>query len=74
MNPNLVDLPAIAELLGVTRQRAGQLAAGPGFPAPVAELTIGRVWTRESVEEWAAESRRGPGRPRKPANNGDVTG
>lgn len=60
---DLVDVPAIAEMLGVGKRRARQLADTPGFPAPAAELAIGRVWRRRQVERWTS-TRRGPGRPR----------
>ena len=36
----------IAELLGVTKQRAHQIAQEKGFPAPLAEDARGRVWSR----------------------------
>jgi hypothetical protein len=39
----------IAELLGVTKQRAHQLAAEPGFTAPLAEDGCGRLWGRGEV-------------------------
>jgi hypothetical protein len=46
----LVD---IAELLGVTKQRAHQIAEEKGFPAPLAEDARGRVWSRHEVAAWA---------------------
>jgi predicted DNA-binding transcriptional regulator AlpA len=61
---DLIDIPGIAELLGVSVRRARQLAAGKSFPEPVAVLAIGKVWSRQAVESWAA-TRPGPGRPRK---------
>ncbi len=62
---HLVGLAEIAEMLGVSRQRAGQLSREyPDFPAPVAELASGRVWERAGVEEWALRHpQRRPGRP-----------
>ena len=48
-----MDLHAIAELIGVSKQRAQQLAAAGKLPAPTADLRIGRVWLREDVERWA---------------------
>jgi predicted DNA-binding transcriptional regulator AlpA len=50
---DLVSTPEIAELLGVSRQRVDQLSRTDDFPAPVADLAIGRVWTRDDVERWA---------------------
>jgi predicted DNA-binding transcriptional regulator AlpA len=48
----------IAELLGVTKQRAHQIAEEKGFPAPPAEDTRGRVWSRYEVQAWARRWRR----------------
>lgn len=45
-------------MLGVSRQRAGQLADGEGFPRPEAELAAGRVWRRSTVEAWARKAGR----------------
>jgi predicted DNA-binding transcriptional regulator AlpA len=49
---NLLGLHELAELLGVSRQRADQLARYQGFPKPVAELKGGRIWKRGDVEKW----------------------
>lgn len=51
----LMGLTEIAELLGVTRQRAHQLAATYGFPEPLARLAVGPIWSRKDVERWARE-------------------
>jgi predicted DNA-binding transcriptional regulator AlpA len=48
-----IRLIEIAELLGVTKQRAHQIAEEPGFPAPVAEDARGRQWSRYEVQAWA---------------------
>jgi hypothetical protein len=41
-------------MLGVTRQRVHQLTdEDPAFPEPEVTLAIGRVWSREAIEEWA---------------------
>jgi hypothetical protein len=64
MPADLIDLPGIAEMLGVSLQRAHQLAAAKTFPAPVAELAIGKVYSRGDVERWNA-TRPINGRPRK---------
>jgi prophage regulatory protein len=65
MTSHLVGLSEIAAMLGVSRQRVGQLARDyDDFPAPVAELASGRIWERTSVEAWAnAHPVRPPGRP-----------
>jgi len=50
---DLVGLTEIATMLGVSRQRVGQLADTEGFPVPVADLAAGRIWTRGDIEKWA---------------------
>jgi predicted DNA-binding transcriptional regulator AlpA len=49
----VVRLIEIAELLGVTKQRAYQIAEEKGFPAPLGEDARGRVWSRYEVQVWA---------------------
>ena len=61
MESELVGAAEIAALLGVSRQRVDQLSRHEDFPEPVAELASGRIWTRQSIEEWA----RGSGRETK---------
>ena len=57
--PELVGVAEIAELLGVSRQRVNQLViADQSFPAPVAELSAGRIWKREAIIRWARDSGR----------------
>jgi hypothetical protein len=51
-------LVEIAELLGVTKQRAHQIAAEPGFPKPVGREGQSRMWGRREVIPWAKEWRR----------------
>ena len=53
-----VRIIEIAELLGVTKQRAHQVADENGFPAPVAEDLRGRLWDRREVTAWAKVWRR----------------
>ena len=59
--PKLAGLAEIAGLAGVSRQRAGQLAAHPAFPAPVARLAMGPVWREADVTKFLATERK-PGR------------
>lgn len=54
----LMGASEIAELLGVSRQRASQLASRRDFPEPVAVLRQGGVWLAEDVEAWATEAGR----------------
>ncbi|MGI8795543.1 MAG: hypothetical protein ACR2IR_02965 [Acidimicrobiia bacterium] len=61
--PELVGVSEIAELLGVTRQRASALARRRGFPTPVATLASGPVWTRPSLNRFVDEWPRKNGRP-----------
>lgn len=67
MVDHLVGISEIAGMLGVTRQRAVQLVDGyPDFPNPAATLAAGRIWERQSVEEWIARHpQRRPGRRRQ---------
>jgi predicted DNA-binding transcriptional regulator AlpA len=49
-------LAEIAELLGVTSQRAHQIVGGEGFPHPTKIIQNGgRMWSRQEVEAWARE-------------------
>lgn len=64
--PELVGVGEVAELLGVSRQRASGLARSPSFPRPLAELKAGPVWARMAVERFAEQWQRKPGRRRAP--------
>ncbi len=65
---DLVGAAEAALLLGVSRQRVGQLAERADFPAPIARLSAGPVWTRISIEAFDQSwSRKITGRPRKAA-------
>ena len=48
----------IAELLGISRQRTQQIVTKAGFPAPVAELAMGKVWDAADVRAWAVRDGR----------------
>ena len=50
LNLDLIGISQIAEELGVSRQRAGQLADDEDFPAPVLTPPSGRLYTRASVQ------------------------
>ncbi len=46
-------------MLGLTTQRVDQLARrDPDFPAPVAELAAGRIWSRADIVTWARNAGR----------------
>jgi hypothetical protein len=60
-----MGLKEIADLLGVSRQRAGQLAATQGFPEPVARLAAGPIYDTDEVKRWAKTRNTKIGRPKK---------
>ncbi|MCW6008515.1 hypothetical protein K1W54_28820 [Micromonospora sp. CPCC 205371] len=65
---DLVGLKEAAELLGISHQRVDQLwRTNPEFPAPVAQLSAGAIFTRASIlaAQERGWKRRPPGRPRK---------
>lgn len=43
----------IAEMFGVSRQRAYQLTSRADFPAPMVRLKAGAVWVTAEVIAWA---------------------
>ncbi|HZU74065.1 MAG TPA: hypothetical protein VE990_14965 [Acidimicrobiales bacterium] len=61
----LVSLTEIGRMLGVSRQRAAQLAAEyDDFPQPAAMVGSRRIWSEAAVTEWAKRHPdRRPGRP-----------
>jgi hypothetical protein len=61
--PELVGVTEIARTLEVSRQRASKLSKQHGFPAYVADLASGPVWTRPSLNYWIETWQRRPGRP-----------
>lgn len=67
----ITDVTEIARMLGVSRQRANELAdSEPDFPPAEARHDGRRVWARPQVEAWAATHPvRGPGW-RRPASAG----
>lgn len=48
----LAGLHEIAEMLGVSRQRADQLARQRDFPKPLDEVKAGRIWRLADIEKW----------------------
>ncbi|ORJ54341.1 MULTISPECIES: hypothetical protein [Mycobacterium simiae complex] len=69
LNLDLIGITEIAGEFGVSRQRVGQLADDPDFPAPVVHAAIGRLYTRASVrafhERWTAARNPRGGRRRR---------
>jgi hypothetical protein len=45
-------------MLNVSRQRISQLTADPGFPEPIAELRMGKVWDLQDITAWARRAGR----------------
>jgi hypothetical protein len=56
--PKPLHLTEIADLLGVSKQRAHQLADEDGFPAPVGREGQSRLWNQRGVTVWARRWRR----------------
>lgn len=55
----LVQVAQIAEMLGVTRQRADELTRRKGFPEPDAIVGTYRVWLAATIREWQKHSEKG---------------
>lgn len=55
---DLVTVADIARMLGVSRQRAGQLVERSDFPTPHGTTGHGRVWRRTDVAKWAKKTGR----------------
>jgi prophage regulatory protein len=53
VEPLVVAAAEIVQMLGVGRARVFQLLKTPDFPAPVAQLTVGKVWRYTDVVAWA---------------------
>ena len=47
----------IQKRFGFSRQWTAQLINRKGFPDPIADLAIGRVWLAQDVEEWFAANK-----------------
>src|SRR5664280_1247420 len=56
--PLVVALAELTQMLGVTKNRAMQVSKKSDFPAPVAELSVGRVWSYEAVLEFCERTGR----------------
>jgi hypothetical protein len=48
----------LADLLGVSRQRASTISKHQDFPAPVSRLAQGPVWDTAVIQAWATTWRR----------------
>ena len=63
--PELLGTAELAQMLGVSKTRVGQLRDHDLFPHPVAQLASGPVYTLPSVSRFADNWKRSPGRPAK---------
>ncbi len=63
--PPLIGITEVADLLGVSKQRAWELSKTPDFPHPYVELAAGPVWNRHAVARFEERWPRRPGRPKK---------
>ncbi len=57
MGRKLYAMAELSERLGVSRQRAAEIAERPDFPAPFDQVRAGRLWLIEEVEQWIREHR-----------------
>lgn len=64
-DPPMVGISELAQLLGVTKQRASQLAQRRDFPAPYQQLASGPIWRKGDLSRFMEEWSRRPGRPTK---------
>lgn len=62
--PEVVGFAEIADMAGVSRQRARQFVHIAGFPAPVIETAQGPLMTKAAVESWLEHRNRAAGRPK----------
>ena len=55
--PRLMGQQEIRDRLGYSRQHTWIIIGAKGFPDPVYELAMGRIWLAEDVERWIREHR-----------------
>ena len=63
--PEVVGYAEIADMAGVSRQRARQFASLSGFPKPVIETAQGPLMGRHAVARWLETRNTSGGRPKK---------
>jgi hypothetical protein len=70
MTLHLLTQADIAHRCGVTRQRAAEVVAKPGFPKPFAFYGSARhpLWKLNQFERWLEAWERKSGRPKKGAS------
>ena len=57
--PRLMGAAEIQERLGFSRQWTYVILGRRGFPEPVLELAMGKLWLAEDVEAWIRANREG---------------
>lgn len=77
--PPVVAMHEVGAMLGLTRRRVATLVAREDFPAPLAILTVGRIWTSDGVRKWAEQTGRAThlipaAAPRQPRRRADRSG
>ena len=68
--PQVIALAELTQMLGVTKTRAMQISRKADFPAPLGDLSVGRIWSYEAVVEFCESTGRKVHaiRPRSPSN------
>lgn len=61
--PEVVGYAEIADLAGVSRQRARAFSKIEGFPSPVIETAQGPLLAKAAVQQWLETRNTRPGRP-----------
>jgi predicted DNA-binding transcriptional regulator AlpA len=56
--PPVVAQREIGAMLAVSKRRVTQLIARDDFPAPIAHLSVSRVWSYDRVKAWAQSNGR----------------
>jgi predicted DNA-binding transcriptional regulator AlpA len=53
--PPVVAMGEIGQMLGVSKRRVSMLIAREDFPAPIAILSVGRIWAYQDLRTWAED-------------------
>jgi prophage regulatory protein len=56
--PPVVAQQEIGAMLMLSKRRVTQLIARDDFPAPIAHLSVSRVWSYDQVKAWAESNGR----------------
>jgi hypothetical protein len=51
--PPVVAMGEIGQMLGVSKRRVSMLIAREDVPAPIATLSVGRIWAYHDIRTWA---------------------